>query len=144
MKILSILSNILLAGVFAFAAIPKLADTQGFSVVIAGYGLLPETMVPLMAVILPLWELVTAVGLLFGHRWAYKSAAAMLALFILILAYGISMGLDVDCGCFGADDPEKDAYSGLGTALLRDLMLLIPLFYSWWYTRPSRSHVLED
>ena len=42
------------------------------------------------------------------------------SLFMAILGYGISMGLDVDCGCFGPEDPESKAFHGLRAALYRD------------------------
>lgn len=149
MKPFAFFSNLLLATVFCFAAIPKLADPASFAVVIGGYGIVPDHLVSTAAVFIPLWELATAGGLLLRHRWAYPSAAVMLTLFILVLSYGISRGLAVDCGCFGADDPEQAAYASLEIARTRDLLLLIPLFFSWWFTRPSsdKEHVpkiLED
>ncbi len=43
------------------------------------------------------------------------------------------MGLDVDCGCFGAEDPEAEAFHGLRTALYRDLVMMagIVFLYVW-------------
>jgi hypothetical protein len=58
----------------------------------------------------------------------------MLIFFIAVLGYGIVLGLDVDCGCFGPDDPEQ-AYHGLWSALIRDLGLLVPVLYLFWFQR---------
>ena len=59
-----------------------------------------------------------ALGLFFNRRWAKVWAAVLLILFIAVLGYGIWLGLDIDCGCFGPGDPEHDAFSGLRTALV--------------------------
>ena len=56
-----------------------------------------------------------------------------LPLFIVVLGYGIWMGLDVDCGCFGPDGPEAKAFHGLRLSLYRDLVMLVgaSLIYGW-------------
>ncbi len=100
-----------------------------FSQVISMYGLVPNGLVFEAAVLLIGVELITAVGLLLGRFWAVVSAAVMLLLFIAVLAYGIYLGLDIDCGCFGPGDPEHGAVSSLRTSLVRDLFLLIPVIY---------------
>lgn len=46
----------------------------------------------------------------------------LLALFVFVLGYGILADLDVDCGCFGADELDKRA--GLRAAFYRDLILI--------------------
>ncbi|HUV78598.1 MAG TPA: MauE/DoxX family redox-associated membrane protein [Desulfobacterales bacterium] len=57
----------------------------------------------------------------------------LLVLFIAILGYGIWMGIDVDCGCFGPEDPESEAFHGLKASLYRDLVMLagIVFMYVW-------------
>ena len=57
-----------------------------------------------------------------------------MVVFICVLSYGIWLGLDIDCGCFGSNEPESSAFSGLREALLRDLLLLLPLLFL--YARP--------
>ena len=64
----------------------------------------------------------------------------LLVLFIVVLSYGMYLGLDVDCGCFGPEDPERDAFSGLGWAVTRDFMFLIAAAYSWWFMRRSTEN----
>jgi hypothetical protein len=46
----------------------------------------------------------------------------LLALFVFVLGYGVLGDLDVDCGCFGAEELNKQA--GLRTAFYRDLILI--------------------
>jgi len=59
--------------------------------------------------------------------------------FMSILGYGIHMGLDVDCGCFSAEDPEAEAFHGLRSALYRDLVMAagIGYLYLWRFIRSA-------
>jgi hypothetical protein len=54
-------------------------------------------------------------------------------LFIAVLAYGLWMGLDVDCGCFGPEDPEAEAFHALRLSFYRDLLMLtgVGFMYGW-------------
>ena len=120
---------------FLFAAIPKLFDVHGFAAVIDAYGILPDfTLVP-AAVILPVVELILALGLLRNRLDSKLGVAAVLLMFITILSYAIWLGLDIDCGCFGPEDPERQAFHGLKTALARDIVMLLLLSYSLWCHR---------
>lgn len=127
------LSRWFLAAVFLYAAVPKLADPVMFAAIIGAYGLLPEFLLLPAAVVLPLAELAAAVLLLCGRREGLWMTAVVMLLFLAVLGYGIRLGLDIDCGCFGPEDPEHAAFSGLRTAFVRDLLLCIPLGYGFWY-----------
>ena len=122
-------SRLILAAVFLLAAIPKMLNPADFAQVISMYGIVPNGLVLETALLLIAVELITAVGLLLGRVWAVASAAAMLLLFLAVLGYGMHIGLDIDCGCFGPEDPEHGAVSSLRTSLVRDLLLLIPVIY---------------
>jgi len=124
----------LLAGVFFYASLPKLLQPLLFAKTIAAYGLLPEFLLLPAAVALPLAELLTALLLLFNSKAGLWLAAVLMAIFITVLSYGIAIGLDIDCGCFSPEDPEHAAFSGLRTALVRDLFLLIPLSYGFYHS----------
>lgn len=123
----------LVAVVFMYAGLPKIADPVLFSKIIEAYDLLPESFLLPAAVLLPAAELMAAILLLGGRREGLWLAAAMLLLFIAVLSYAIYSSLDIDCGCFGPEDPEHLAFSGLRTALLRDLLFCVPVLYSFWY-----------
>lgn len=114
--------------VFIYAGTVKLFDTQSFAVVIDGYGLLPASLVLPFAVALPVLEIISAIGLFFKMRGCLGIILLQLIFFICILSYGIMLGLDVDCGCFGPDDPEQ-AYKGIRAALYRDFAMLAAVFY---------------
>lgn len=77
-----------------------------------------------VAVALPALEVVVGAGLILNIKGSLTSVAVLLLLFVAIITYGILMGLDVDCGCFGPQDPEADAFHGLWPTLYRDLAML--------------------
>lgn len=126
-----------LAAVFLGAGASKLADPAAFAALIDAYGLVPDPVLLPLAVGLPLVEVVAAIGLLADVRGSLAVIAGLMAVFVAILAYGIHMGLDVDCGCFAPGDIESRAYHGLRTALNRDLVMTagIAFLYAW-----RRSH----
>ncbi|MGB3210278.1 MAG: MauE/DoxX family redox-associated membrane protein [Desulforhopalus sp.] len=121
--------------IFLFAAIPKLFNVQEFASTIDAYGMLSDVFVYPMAVVLPIVEILLAVGLVFNHFKSKIGTLLLLLFFILLLSYSIHLGLDIDCGCFGPEDPEHHAFNGLRQALARDVIMLIPLAYSFWYHR---------
>ena len=118
-----------LAVIFLHAGATKLLDPQAFAVLIDAYGIVPDALLMPVAVGLPLLEVVAAVGLMADIRGALAVIAALLVIFMAILVYGIRMGLDVDCGCFGPEDIEARAYHGLRTALVRDAAMLAGVIY---------------
>jgi len=62
----------------------------------------------------------------------------MLLMFIAVLIYGIHLGLDIDCGCFGPEDPEQ-AYKGLKVALVRDAVMMAALVFIYWGRARTQS-----
>lgn len=129
------LSRWLIAAVFLFAAIPKLLDLKAFAEIVNAYAILPGYLVFPAAIAIPVVEVVLAGGLIIGRWQSTLGSLLLLLFFILLLAYSIHVGLDIDCGCFGPEDPEYSAFHGLRSALWRDLAMLVPLFYSLWYFR---------
>jgi len=124
-----------IAVVFLFAAVPKLFNVHEFAAVIGAYAFLPDMFLLPTAIVLPIVEIFLAAGL-FANRFKSKIVTALLLLFFIgLLSYSISQGLDIDCGCFGPEDPEHKAFHGLRTALFRDIVMFVPLAYSFWYHR---------
>jgi uncharacterized membrane protein YphA (DoxX/SURF4 family) len=129
-----------LSAVFIWSGISKLADPQSFAVIIDAYGLIPGSWVMPVSVLLPFIEVIGGAGLLVDLRGSLTTIAGLLLLFMLILGYGIRMGLDVDCGCFGPEDPEAKAFHGLRPALYRDFFMggAILYLYLWRVFRSER------
>jgi len=127
------LSRWTLGIIFIYAGFVKLLEPKTFAVLIEAYGILPEDLLMPVAIVLPALEVAGGIGLLCEIEGSLAGITGLLVLFIIILGYGIRMGLDVDCGCFGPDDPEAKAFHGLRDSLYRDLAMLagIGFMYGW-------------
>lgn len=119
--------------IFIYAGATKLIAPTTFAVLIEAFGFVPEILLMPVAIALPALEVAAGIGLLLNIRGSLSIIAALLLLFVSILAYGIRMGLAVDCGCFGPEDPEAEAFHGLRASLYRDLAMLaaIAFVYTW-------------
>jgi uncharacterized membrane protein YphA (DoxX/SURF4 family) len=129
------LTRWILGGVFIYAGSTKLLEPKTFTVLIEAYGIVPESLLMPVAIALPALEVAAGIGLLFDIKGSLSVIAGLLGLFIAILGYGIWMGLDVDCGCFGPDDPEAEAFHGLWLSLYRDLVMLVGIAYIYGWRR---------
>jgi len=128
-----LLFRIALSAIFLWSGISKLAALEEFAVIIEGYGLLPESWIMTAAIALPILEVVAGLGLLADIQGSLAVITGLLGLFIVILSYGIWMGFDVDCGCFGPEDPEAKVFHGIRLALVRDFILMLGIFYLYWW-----------
>jgi len=116
------IARIALAALFIYGGVTKLFDPKAFAATISAYDLIPEMMLPYVAIGLPLVETIAGVALVFDRPWGLHLITGLLALFVFVLGYGILGDLNVDCGCFGAEDLDKQ--SGLREAFYRDLVLI--------------------
>jgi uncharacterized membrane protein YphA (DoxX/SURF4 family) len=114
--------RIALAGLFIYGGVTKLFDPKAFAATISAYDLVPEAFLPVVAIGLPLIETIAGAALVFDRPWGLHLITGLLALFVFVLGYGILGDLNVDCGCFGAEDLKKQA--GLREAFYRDLVLI--------------------
>jgi uncharacterized membrane protein YphA (DoxX/SURF4 family) len=122
-----------LAGIFIYAGLIKLLDPRAFAHVIAQYDLFPEALLPLVAVGLPALELLAGVGLCFEVRGSLTLMAILLLIFLVVLGYAVWHHLDIDCGCFTAD--ELDAQHSVKTAFWRDLIMIGATLVLYWRRR---------
>lgn len=93
-----------LAALWLAAGWHKLADLKVFERSLEAYDIVPRAMLPLLAQVLPIMEIVLAAGLLIA---ATRPAAGALGA-LLLLAYGAAIALNLhrgrrnlDCGCMG-------------------------------------------
>ena len=121
--------------IFIYAGSVKLVEPRTFAVLIEAYGILPQDLLMPAAVVLPALEVAGGIGLLCEIEGSLAGITGLLVLFIIILGYGIRMGLDVDCGCFGPDDPEAKAFHGLRDSLYRDLAMLAGILFMYGWRR---------
>lgn len=119
--------RLLLAFVLLYGGLPKLFDLATFAETVGAYGLVPDSMVLPVAMMVALLEVIAGLGLLARKKMALHLTAALFFVFIGVLVYGIWLGLDIDCGCFSIGESESGGSSTLKEALVRDLILLLPL-----------------
>ena len=122
-KYLLLIFRIVLAFVFIYAGIEKIADPAGFSDSIHNYKILPLFTVNIFAIILPWTEFIAGLFLLFGIKVKENSfiISVLLAVFIIAIFISLLRGLNIDCGCFGTVNGSKvGAYK-----IVEDLVLLI-------------------
>jgi uncharacterized membrane protein YphA (DoxX/SURF4 family) len=115
-------TRVLLGGIFIWAGGVKLINPRAFARTLSGWGLVPDELLVPVAIGLPVIEILAGLGLVFDIRGSLKAILGLLLMFLAVLGYGIMSNLNVDCGCFSAE--ELHAHSSLRIAFLRDLGLL--------------------
>jgi uncharacterized membrane protein YphA (DoxX/SURF4 family) len=126
-------ARVMLGCVFIYASLYKIRQPDLFAETVYNYQLTPEVAVNLVAIWLP-WVELFAGGLLVLGLWVRGSVLLLNGLLVLFLgALGISLarGLDIHCGCFGA----QSGHSMSIVTLLRDsVFLLLGLYLFWLYS----------
>ncbi len=107
LRAVTLVLRIALGAVFVYAAWTKLhTPWELFAMSIDSYQVLPLKSVELVARTLPWFEL--AVGLLLIAGYWLRSAAAATALllagFFTLMVRAYAKGMEIPCGCFGAND----------------------------------------
>ncbi len=122
---LQALCRLVLGGIFIYASLDKIAHPREFARIIANYGILPDFLVTLPALVLPWLELIAGLFLVAGV-WRRSSAlwlSLLLLAFILALGVNAARGLDMSCGCFSTSAADTESAYVL---IFRDLLILIP------------------
>jgi uncharacterized membrane protein YphA (DoxX/SURF4 family) len=107
-RYLTLVSRLILAGIFLLSSYGKLVDIERYSVdAVYNFGILPMEPVNLarfFGLIMPFIELLCGLGLLGGvlTRLSAFGAAAMSVAFFAAKAIVLSQGRSIECGCFGA------------------------------------------
>jgi ribA/ribD-fused uncharacterized protein len=151
---LTCLLGLALGAAFLYSGIMKRLDPYKFGDAVLAYDLLPQSLVGLVAAILP-WVEITAgfflvlgclveipgrvlqgIGLAAGDRLVggikrrscLLLLALILAVFLVVLIITHARGLEIDCGCGLVADRQV----GWGAILEDALMLAVALFLYWW------------
>ncbi|SEM65237.1 Methylamine utilisation protein MauE [Syntrophus gentianae] len=133
-----------LAVLFVYGGVVKLLDPHAFARTLSAYDLVPDALLPVVAIGLPIVELLAGLALVFDLRGSLATIAGLFFLFLAVLGYGILQNLDVDCGCFGAEELDKQA--GLRLAFYRDLAIagiVIPYLYLSRWMRLKKEKAPE-
>jgi uncharacterized membrane protein YphA (DoxX/SURF4 family) len=105
-----IFARTFLALVLLIAGISKLGDRELFTGVVRAYGLLPEFTVSYVSRLLPLAEILVAVGLVsnLSATWPVTAAATLFFVFGLATSINLLRGRrDISCGCFGPNQGRE-------------------------------------
>jgi len=143
LDVVGLLARLGLAAVWFLSGFPKAADPVQTRVAVDAFDVLPESLVPPVAMVLPYVEIALGLLLLLGMvtRWAALASAMLLVVFIAGVVQAMARGLSIDCGCFGGGgqvDPGQTAY---WQEILRDTGFLALAVYL--VIRPS-SYLAVD
>jgi uncharacterized membrane protein YphA (DoxX/SURF4 family) len=128
-----------LALLFLIAGGSKLFELDAFAQTISDFGIVPDASVGAVALFISSFEIVAAIGLLLDRRGALTAIAGLIILFMGVLAYGLHLGLEIDCGCFGPGETGLFRHS-LGEALAFDAILIVLCGYLVVCRRVLRVH----
>ncbi len=115
---------------FIYASYYKLLDPGAFARSIWYYHLVPGEMLNLMALVLPMLELLCGLALIVGvwYRGSLLLIALMTVMFVAALLSAVARGIDIDCGCFKAGKASSE--SAL-EAVWFDLGLMVAVLQLW-------------
>jgi putative oxidoreductase len=130
--IVPIVARVIIAVVFAWAAVPKLLDPATFAADLENYRVLPETLVGHVALFVPSLELIVAAALLWPRyqRGASLIATGLLLMFSAAMAQARMRGIDLSCGCFGAAFESKVSWWTVGRSAVLSAIAILPLVWS--------------
>jgi len=131
--IIFIVTRAVLGIIFIYAGFAKLLDPKAFAKIIAQYDIIPEVLLPPVAVGLPAVELLAGIGLILNIRGSLSVIFSLLVVFVSVLGYGLLNHLNVDCGCFSEE--ELRGFSTLRIAFYRDLVMIAAASYIYAYRR---------
>ncbi len=119
-KYFLLLARFLIALIFIFSGIEKIATPDKFAEAITNYKIFPLFTVNIIAIVIPWLELTAGILLLFGI-WIKENAAileVLLFLFTLLVAVALLRGLNINCGCFGTRFAQKIGFIKIGENIL--------------------------
>ncbi|WP_410572492.1 MauE/DoxX family redox-associated membrane protein [Amycolatopsis sp. cmx-4-61] len=130
------LARLGLAAVWLVSGALKLADPGRTLIAVQAYQVLPDALANVVAIALPLVELVLGLLLLTGlaTRWAAAAALALLVVLIAGIAQSWARGLSIDCGCFGGGGQVAAGQTEYPQEILRDTGFA--LLAVWLLARP--------
>lgn len=127
----TILSRLLIGGMFIYASYYKIVDPSAFAKSIWYYHMVPGKLINLMALILPWLEFFIGLAVILGvfYRGAVLWVNVIMLIFVIALSSTIVRGISIDCGCFkAAQGATQSAWNSLIFDLVAGLFTLQLLF----------------
>ena len=119
--------RVVIGVLFILASYPKIINPVQFSAVVAEYQLLPESLIPFAAIILPWLELMCGMMLVL-NVFAQSNALVMmvvLVIFTIGITNNLLRGIVHDCGCFELFEGWFGFQDEISVStILRDLFLI--------------------
>jgi uncharacterized membrane protein YphA (DoxX/SURF4 family) len=136
-QVLVVIVRVVLATVFVYAGIAKIASPRDFANSIAAFRVVTISLVNLTALGLPFFEISIGLMLLFGWKVRAASLGAMMlfAVFVALFVQALIRGINVDCGCFGSNTP---IFSNVWLPLVRNVLLFG--VSAWLYFKEFADH----
>ncbi len=108
-QLLVLIARLVLAGAFVMAALPKIQDPVAFANSVSAFQVIDSGLSGWVALLLPWLELVIGLGILLPviRRTSSILIGLLLLLFIVLHTSAWMRGLDISCGCFGAEMGES-------------------------------------
>ena len=133
----------ILGGTFVYASYNKILAPAVFAKIIYGYDLFPALFINLIAIIVPLLELVAGLALIIGFypRSAALIVNAMLLVFITALSINLIRGHEFDCGCFSINSSGQGTFAG--PLIFRDFVLLALGLYIFFYRNARKLFIVS-
>ena len=105
-ELLLAVTRIVLAVLFAWAAVTKIPNMELFAEETANYRMLPAELVSFFAVCLAGVEILSSLLMILGISVRASAAVVglMLVAFIIALSQALLRGIDLRCGCFGGSE----------------------------------------
>jgi hypothetical protein len=130
-----------LGGILLYAGITKISNTQAFADSIATFQILPASLINLLAMALPPFEILVGAMLVLGYELRVAAFASVFLTIVFAFALGQALlrGLEVDCGCFGSGKPSPwKTWISLGRDLLMLAAALLIYRRQWhWRQEPT-------
>lgn len=139
--------RVLLAALWAWAALAKIGDPRRFVQVVRAYDATPEWLSKAIGYGLPALALVLALLLLIGlvTRYAAAVSAVLLLLFVILSLQAAARGLDVQCDCFGGGGgPSTSTSYTLDILRALGMLALSAYLIRWPLTRLSMDKAIID
>ncbi len=126
---------------FIYASIHKIMDPKAFAEAVYNYQILPDQLINLTAVALPVIEIIAGLCLVFNF-WtpgAMSVINGMLIVFIAATAFNLSRGLSIHCGCFQTPRGEAAGKWDMIWTIVLDTAMLAAGAYVFFMQR-NRAH----
>jgi uncharacterized membrane protein YphA (DoxX/SURF4 family) len=129
--VIGLLARLGLAAVWLISGIIKAVDPRTTVVAVRAYQIFPESLVGIIAGILPFLEIALGVLLVIGlaTRLTAVLSAVVLVAFIAGVISAAARGLSIDCGCFGGGGDVAAGQTAYTEEILRDLGFLTLAVY---------------